>query len=188
MTASYCNGASDRIVLQLLHRWHMGWAAAQAFSTLAKEQQEVMPDSQQLLNSQPEQQWMQRQQHYQELLQQQQHQQQQGTTAVSGSSRLQGSTAGQSSTSTDSAAVQQALQQVQQEHWRVRRFKVAATAVMNQLSAAAGEKLAPEAAVAIVARAVESHGVPTLMQVCFASPKGVAGAVGHSSASLLHFN
>ena len=168
MTASYCNGASDRIVLQLLHRWHMAWAAAQAFSTLAKEQQEVMPDSQQLLESQPEQQWMHCQQHYHELLQQQQQpqQQQQGATAVSGSSRLQGSTAGQSSTSTDSAAVHQAVQQVQQDHWRVKRFKVAATAVLNQLGAAAGEKVAPEAAAAIVARAVESHGVPTLMQVC----------------------
>lgn len=31
MIASYCNNGSDRIVLQLLQRWHMGWTGGQAF-------------------------------------------------------------------------------------------------------------------------------------------------------------
>lgn len=38
--ASYANSGSDRIVLQLLHRWHMGWAGVQAFTPGAKEQQQ----------------------------------------------------------------------------------------------------------------------------------------------------
>lgn len=33
MIASYCNNASDRIILQLVQKWHMGWAGVQHAST-----------------------------------------------------------------------------------------------------------------------------------------------------------
>lgn len=137
----------------------------QAFSTLAKEQQEVEPDSQHLLSSQPGQQWQQRRRHYQELLSDHLQQQQQHAQVISGSSRLPDSVAGQPAASTGSEAMHKARQAVQQDHRSIRRFKLAAKAVMNHLSAATGGQVTPEAAAAIAARAIEKRGVPVLMQV-----------------------
>jgi uncharacterized protein YgiM (DUF1202 family) len=187
MTASYCNGASDRIVLQLLHRWHMGWAGVQAFSSLAREQQELMPSHHQMLQvhgradgPHVQQQWRDRKDTYQSLKQQQQQQdggqqqdqQQQGqqqqkfgTQESFGSDRLT-SAQGSSSAHNSLAGLQQGRQQLQQERQQLKRFRLAATAVLNQISKTAGPKVAQGTAAAIAARTAEQHGVPTLLQVC----------------------
>jgi hypothetical protein len=197
MTASYCNGASDRIVLQLLHRWHMGWAGVQAFSSVAREQQELMPSHHEMLQhhgrvdgSRAQQQWRDRKETYQTLKQQQQQdeiqqqdqqqgQQQQGgqqqqqqdqqhTSSTQGSlsSDRMAPVQGSGSAGNSMAELAQGRQQLQQERQQSKRFRLAATAVLNQISKAAGPKVAQGTAAAIAARAAEKHGVPTLMQVC----------------------
>jgi hypothetical protein len=47
MIASYYNHGSDRIILQLLHRWHMGWVGVKAVGTLAHKAAEVQLAKQQ---------------------------------------------------------------------------------------------------------------------------------------------
>jgi hypothetical protein len=141
MVASYCNGASDRLVLQLLHRWHMGWAGAQAFSTLAKEQQEILPGQQPM---------QQQQQEPQKQLWQQQQQQADVTAAPLTQIAAAAAAAG----GTDPAQ--------QQAH-----LKSAASAVLNNPSrAATSMKVAEGAAGDLAKRAMEEkRGVPVLMQV-----------------------
>jgi len=161
MIASYCNNASDRIVLQLLHRWHMGWAGAHAFSTLASHQQGALTEQQQALHPQaaPQQQglhWDQPRQQYQAILQQQQQR------SADCSNKPQ---------RPDQACnllgiTPEALRKVQEEEQRRQRFKVAATAVADQFTKTLGGKAAPAAAAALASMIADQTGVPTLLQVC----------------------
>ena len=163
MIASYCNNASDRIILQLLHRWHMSWASVQAFGTRANEQQQ--------LPQRPKQALQQEAQCYQGRMQQQKQQQ-----SDHDATRLGDVTQGQDQDHTHvgpHAAAGHATPGTQQgvaaeQQLRQQRVRLAATVVADQLRKTAGPNAPAAAAAALSARAAEQLGVPTLLQV-FAS-------------------
>ena len=165
MIASYCNNASDRIILQLLHRWHMSWASVQAFGTRANEQHQLPQRPKKALQQEAE--------CYQGRMQQQQKQQQQSDHDAT---RLVDVTQGQDQDHTHvgtHAAAGHATPGTQQEvaaeqQRRQQRVRLAATVVADQLRKTAGPSAPAAAAAALSARAAEQLRVPTLLQV-FAS-------------------
>jgi hypothetical protein len=164
VVASYCNNASDRIILQLLHRWHMGWAGPQAFNTMANEQQELLFSEQELrqLEQAAGQQWEKYRKQYQAL--QQQQLQEAGVAVDSDPCHDQAAGAG----SQQQPSKQRQHHAHLQEQVRL-RFKLAATVLMhNHSKAAVGQDAAAAAraaSAALNAAATEQHGVPTLLQV-----------------------